>query len=178
MSDDRKIADRSNRLDGGQHFAQIREGLQDEKVHASFRQRLGLERKTLDGFLPGDVSEGFDGAPDGADGPRHVNSVARHLPGDFRPRPVDFLQLTFQTMRAELESVGAIGVCLNDIRADFNVVPVNLFDQIGRRQVQAFETAVDINALGVQQGPGRAIADQDVMFDSFSEILGQRSLFS
>ncbi len=68
--------------------------------------------------------------------------------------------------------LGAEGVGLEDLGAGFDVLLVDLADQVGLRQVQLIEAAVDEHAAGVEHGAHGAIGHDDATGQLIAKFLG------
>ena len=153
-------------------FVQIAEGLEDQQVDAGFEQRVDL------------LAE--DGARFGeGGGPQRLDAHAQrtHGAGDDTRRPgrfarqahaglVDGPQLFGEAERGQALPVGAEGVGLQDLRAGLDVLLVDLADQVGRREVQLVEAAVDEDAARVEHGAHGAIGHHDAAGQLVTKFLG------
>ena len=70
------------------------------------------------------------------------------------------MHLVGQAEVAQLDAVGAEGVGLDHVRAVADVGLVDLGDEIGLREVQLVEGAIEEDALGVEHRAHRAVADE------------------
>ena len=81
------------------------------------------------------------------------------------------MQLVGNPERSELDAVGAKRVGLDDVGAGADVFLMDLTDQVGVRQIQLVEAFVDEDALRIEHGPHRAVADEDALIESVEKGL-------
>ncbi len=85
---------------------------------------------------------------------------------------VDVRQLLGHSEPRQPHAVGAEGVGFDDFSAGLDVVLVDLADQVGRREIQLIEAAVDEDAAGVEHGAHGAVRHQDAAGQLLAEFLG------
>jgi len=71
--------------------------------------------------------------------------------------------------RAELDAIGAERIGFEHVSTGTHIFRVHAGDQARLREVQFIEAAIEEDALGVQQGAHRAVADEHAFGQSFEE---------
>ena len=108
-------------------------------------------------------------------GPTAPATKARIL-GRFARQPhaglVDGFQLFGHAEGGQARPAAAEGVGLQDLGAGFDVLLVNLADQVGLRKVQLIEAAIDEHAARVEHGAHGAIGHDDSAGQLIAEFLG------
>ena len=163
LGHDRQVGGLLRSGDGGQEFGQVGEGLEHQEVSAAFEERGDL-------FFEGRRCLGDADAPDRlellADRPDRsgdedllARDVARLASQLDRPE-IDVTDAAFEAMAGELDSVGAEGIGLDQLRAGGNVRAVNFLDDFGLREVEFVKRALEADPARVQLGAHSPVAQQ------------------
>jgi len=76
-------------------------------------------------------------------------------------------------MTGRAESVG-----FNNVGAGSDIFPVNFSNEIGVGEIELVVTAVDVDTLGVQHGPHRAVNDVNaITIKQVSEVFHSKKAF-
>ncbi len=159
----------------GQHglvkFLDVAESLEDDQVHACFRQRLDLFAEGGPGFLKRGLAERLNANPERAHRARdpHVKALGC-LPGELCPRQVDGADFVRHAVAGQPDRVGPESVGFDDLCPGLQVLVMELPDQRGLGQVQLVVAAIDEYSLGVQQGARGAVAQDRGGFQAGDQI--------
>ncbi len=141
---------------------QIAERFQDQQIDAGFQQRVDLFAESRPGFRERRGAERFDAHAQGSDGARHETAFPPAASRASRT-PARLMSRTFsaQSESPQARAGGAEGIGLEDLGAGLDVLLVNLADQVGRRQIDLVEAAVDKDAARVEHGAHGPIGYDD-----------------
>ncbi len=95
----------------------------------------------------------------------------------FTPAAVEPLHFVAQSQRRELESIGAKGVGLDNLRAGFDVGLVHAKNRFRLRGIQLIETALRSHCF-VQQRTHRPVGNENGVLQTFVEFLNLQFVFS
>ena len=160
----------------GEHgFAQlveVAEGFEDQQIDAGFEQRVDLLAEGGAGFGEGGGAERLDAHAQRADGAGDEWPSFGGFARQAHAGLVDVLQLFGDAEGRQARAVGAEGVGFEDLGAGLDVFLVDLADQVGLREVQLVEAAVDEDAARVEHGAHGAIGHHDAAGQLIAELLG------
>ena len=156
-------------LDRRSGLVPVAERLEDQQVHAALDQGFGLLAEVLARLVDAGLAPGLDAHAQRTDGAGHVGGVAGHLARQPGAGAVDLAHLVAEPEPAQLHPRGPEGVGLEDVGAGGEVLAVHAGHQVGLRQVQRFEAAVDEDAPPVQHRAHRAVADEDARAQGVEE---------
>jgi hypothetical protein len=165
LRDDGQRRHAADGLDRRDQLVQIAKGLEHEQVDAALGERRGLLAKRILGLGRAGAAPRLDPHAQRANRAGHPHAVAGGMTRNARALRVERLGLVGQTEVGQLEPVGAKGVRLDDVGARADVLAVHLGDQVGLRQVEFVETAIEKDALAIEHRPHRAVTDQHARID-------------
>ena len=93
------------------------------------------------------------------------------MPRDLRALHVDRAGLVGETETGQLESIRAEGVRLDHISAGAHIFAMHVGHEIGLRQIQFVEAAVEKNAAGIQHRAHRAVTNEHATVKRFEKPL-------
>ena len=135
--------------------ARIEAGFDQQIVGAAFDQAFGLQvvigAQLGEGGGAGDVEilvGGSHGTGDEARlGGRGI--LVRDLARQFRGGEVELVRAVFQLVVGEGDSRAPEGVGLNDVRAGFQILAMDILDDVGPRDVEDFRTVLPPQVVGL-----------------------------
>src|SRR5262245_57031401 len=171
LGDDWQLRYRANRPYSCEELVHVEKGLKDEQVDATGLECPGLVGECRGGFLYACFAPRFDAHTEWADRPGNPRPISRHALRETRALLVDEHQLVRKTEVAQLETIGAEGVRLDDICARRQVLTMDVGHQIRLRQIQLVEAAVQEDPFAIEHCPHGAIADEHALIESLEEAL-------
>ena len=140
--------------------AGVEAGFDQQIVGSALHQAFGLQvvvgAKLGEGGGAGDV-EIFVGGPDGAGDEARLGGggiLVGDLARQFRGGEVELVGAVFQFVVGEGDPRAAEGVGLDDVRAGFQVLAMDILDDVGPRDVEDFRTVLPPQVVGLD-GKGR-----------------------
>src|ERR1035441_8658692 len=134
--------------------ARVEAGLDQQKVGPAFDQAFGLQvvigAQRGEGGGAGDV-EVFVGGPHGTgDEARLVRRgvLVRDLARQLRGGEVELVFAVFQMVVGEGDSRPTEGICLDDVRAGFQILAMDVLYDVGPRDVEDFRTVLPPQVVG------------------------------
>ena len=91
------------------------------------------------------------------------------LPRQLDGSEVDVPDPVFEAVAGELDPVGAEGVGLDQLRPGGNVRTVNLLDDLGLREIELVEGALEADAPGMELGAHGAVPEEGTAPEPFEE---------
>ena len=151
--------DIARRQNGLMQFFQVSEGFEDDEIDAAFDQGGNLLAEGVAGFLKGGFAQRLNADAQGPDRAAYPNvktlgGFARHVGSG----EIDVADFVGDAVAAKAKGVCPESIGFDDLRAGLQIFVMDGANQIGLRQVQFVVTAVDEDALGVQQGAHGAVA--------------------
>jgi len=171
---ERKTADGSHGRDRGADLVEVAERLEEDQINAAFDQRGCLLAEVLLRLIEGGAPPRLDSKSERTDSTRDVRRLAGRGAGEPDASDVDLGELVLEPERSELDAVGTEGIGLEDGGARLHVVAMHRADPSRVREVERVETAVDEDALIVENRAHRPVADED----AFVERLEKRLQFA
>ena len=160
---------------GGADLAQVAERLEHEQVDAALDERRGLFAEDRLGLVEAGLAPRLDADAERPDRAGDVGLVARRVRArGARPATLIVVQPSVEAERGQLDAVGAERVGLDDVGAGAHVGLVHVGDEVGLREVQLVEAAIEEDALGVEHRPHRAVADEHALVERFEKGFSRR----
>ena len=153
-------------------FVEIAERFEDQQIDAGFQQRVDLLAEDGAGLGERRGAQRLDAHAQRAHRAGHEGGFLGRFASQAHAGLVDGRQLFGHSEPRQPRAVGAERVGLDDFSACLDVVLVDLANQIGRREIQLVETAVDEDAAGVEHGAHGAVRHQDAAGQLLTEFLG------
>ncbi len=158
----------------------VRHRLNDQQIDAG-RLRAGRANQGGDllaerrlGFGYGDAAKRGQPHPQRPERPGQQHVAERsidHAPGNGHGGVVDGLDLVLQAVLGQLETVGAEGVGLNQVRTGVDVAAVDFGHQCGVGQVDGVERLVDRHAATVEDSAKSPIHQDGAFGQTLFEFL-------
>ncbi len=159
---------------GGAEFAQVAEGFEHEQVDAAVGERLGLFAEDRLGFVESGLAKRLDADAERSDRAGDVGLVASGRAREPRALLVDGREPRLETERRQLDAVRPERVRLDHVGAGAHVGLMEVGDEVGLREVQLVEAAIEEDALGIEHRPRRTVGDQHALVERFEEWFQRR----
>jgi hypothetical protein len=158
--------------DGFAKFVEVAESFEDQQIDAGFQQRVDLLAEDGAGLGERRGAQRLDAHAQRAHRAGHEGGFLGRFASQAHAGLVDGRQLLGHSEPGQPHAVGAECVGFDDFSARLDVVLVDLADQVGRREIQLVEAAVDEDPAGVEHGAHSAVRHQDAAGQLLAEFLG------
>ncbi len=172
LSDDGAIrVQRSNGRIGLSDLTKVDKGLEQEQIHSTVEKTFRLLFEMRKSFFLRDGSKRGDGLAKGTDGTGHECLTRGFLASKAGTFLVDALDEVRETMGPQLHAIGTVGVGLDEINANINILTVHRLNQCRIREIELVVAAIEKNALAIEHRSHGTVTDDRTIPETCQQFL-------